>query len=207
MLGSKSFYKKASALLVMAFGGLFSMSVNAVVVDFEGVLAAGQDRTLANVTPYTEDGFTLTSSGSGSFVNDIFGDGFGWNDNGSDFFGWCGTCSGAPFTLSLAGGGVFSMQSLQLSNLNVGVDVGSYNVTGYFSGGGTITQTFDPGVDEWLTASLSGFTGLAKVTIATASVGPDLAMDNLVVNAVPEPTTLLLMGLGLAGLGFRRRKE
>ncbi len=35
----------------------------------------------------------------------------------------------------------------------------------------------------------------------------DLAkIDNILITAVPEPTTLLMIGLGLAGLGLHRRR-
>ena len=39
--------------------------------------------------------------------------------------------------------------------------------------------------------------------------GIDLGLDNVIVEgaSIPEPATLALMGLGLAGIGFRRKLQ
>lgn len=191
---------------------LIATSTYAVTIDFEGVLSDGQVRTGSNVTPYTEDGFTLTSSGNSAvYHNDIFGDGFFINYNGSNFFGWCGNCVDDPFILTLTSGGAFSISSIDFSNLNTGSDVGSIDITGFLSGGGIVTQTFDPIVDLWTTVTFTGFEALSSLTIGAATNGASLAMDNLavmVVNAVPIPPAFYLFGSGLLGLiGISRGKQ
>lgn len=66
--------------------------------------------------------------------------------------------------------------------------------------GDPLTFGFAPGYSEYL--SLSGTTNFV-----VTSGYQDLSFDAHGATAVPEPATLALLGLGLAGLGFSRRKH
>jgi hypothetical protein len=43
--------------------------------------------------------------------------------------------------------------------------------------------------------------------VVISSTAPNLAIDNLSVSTVPEPTTMLLLGAGLAGIAVVRRRQ
>jgi len=90
--------------------------------------------------------------------------------------------AGVAFTLTALIGGVG------------GATVGSVSVNGAnaFSGfpGGTIS-----------------FAGVAFDAIRLSTTTLDFAIDNITVNAVPEPAALLLLGSGIAGLGARMRRR
>ena len=63
-----------------------------------------------------------------------------------------------------------------------------------------------PGFSTGQFVGLTSDTGFSSVTLS-APGGFVYTVDDLNYAAVPEPSTLLLVGLGLAGLGLRRAKS
>ena len=196
--------------------------VLAEVIQFEGVAPDGG--MVAPVTPYSEAGFTLTQDldPGGSITYPEGTDGIiawnsGANTNGSDVFGWCGGCfepERITLILTQDAGDPFSFQSFEASNLADAFFVtGAYiRVTGFLSGGGTLTQTFDLVEGTYPTFTLDpGFTNLDRVEFQGSEFGMEYAMDNLTLARIPAPSTLVgLVSMGLIGtLGYlwRRRRR
>lgn len=97
----------------------------------------------------------------------------------------------------------------------MGFDVQSINFSTFMSGDfdGTGSQSFSPGALSGSTY-YNGFVGIVGEsnfdTILFSGAGTDMfVVNNLSFNnapTIPEPATLALMGLGLAGIGYRRKK-
>ena len=188
-----------------------SNQVLAIVIDFENVAPTGG--SIIPSTPYLEDNFLITSTPTGTIEGIFDSAASNVNTNGTDIFGWCGSCSGSALIITLAhsGGDLFDLLSFDFANLNLLGGAGAtLQVTGNVNGGGSVTTSVTL-QDGWMTANTAGFLNLTSVDfMATTNPTSHLAFDNLTVatSAVPEPSILALMSAGLFGLiRFGRRKK
>ena len=113
----------------------------------------------------------------------------------TDFFGFQEgnliTLSGpAPFTLNSLLIGPSTLSSMPTVSMTL---------LGTLSGGGTLTATF-AGVP---TATLETI-NWANLTSVRFSATNDSALDNIVINQVPEPASLALLGAAALTVGARR---
>jgi hypothetical protein len=132
-------------------------------------------------------------------------------------------------TVQRVDAGAFTLKSFDLGNYydsegdNSSPAQSSYLLTATLNGGGTVEHilTLDdiPNFVSYGTADLNHFTfgdldGITSFTISgvTPRQWQGMALDNLEVDAttagtVPEPGSLALLGLGMAGLAWQRKRR
>lgn len=205
--------KKVIGLLVC----LSASSVNAAVIDFTGM------SSLLNNTVYSEDGFYIgANSGKfGAFDNSNMPD----SANAPALL----VNGGAPASITLRklDGGSFSLDSFWAAE-GRNNDTGFFTnfasagliVEGLFKVGGSIIEQINFDLvamnnpsNDFEFFSLSGFTGLSSVTFTgvggQVTTGYSFQIDTISLDttSVPEPASIALIGLGLAGIGFARKKN
>lgn len=112
-------------------------------------------------------------------------------------------------------GGTFTFDGLDIANFSGAGGATNISVFGYLGGvlqaEDVFTTSSVSSVFTTVSASLLSGTSIDELRITLdAGLNPQVieSIDNLVLNGtrVPEPVTLALFGLGLAGLGAARRK-
>jgi hypothetical protein len=187
-----------------------SLPAHAVTIAFDS-LATTSNTFVAVGASYSEQGFTVTDNSGFAPPN------YGLATWGSSAVSYTGSQSlfnngiDQETTLTKDGGGTFSLNSIDLSELFNPSSAVTVNFTGFLFGGGTVTQSFT--TDGVFGAQTFVFnTSFGNVTsVSWFQSAPFHQFDNIVVDAasVPEPSPLPgLLGLGtISGAALIRRSR
>lgn len=107
--------------------------------------------------------------------------------NGTNVFGWCGSCTPNILTITLMreDGTPFELRSIDFSRVPGAMGSTLVNITGFPAGGGapvTVQHTIDS--DAWITVNFNQFGSVERVEIAKSAVPTiDTLLDNIVTGA------------------------
>lgn len=217
MINSIQLYGKL-ILAGLACAATLQFTAYAAVIDFEGIAAPG--------TQTTDDGTNRVFSGfnvftpHGHYQDSAFNPG-DRPTNGTDWLlhDHFDATANQPVVITVVGGGVFSLRSVDASEWENTFPLGqTLTITGHVQGGGTIIanlitdnvfgfQPFSFG-NAWTNLTqvdLIGSNAFPFGSCSSATVCGSLGYDNVIVEAIPEPTTLSLLVIGLSVMIIRRK--
>lgn len=183
---------------------LSAQASQAVVLDFESLASSGT--SFVNVADgYEEDGFKFLSlQMPGNF------DAFGVWQTGSQVYpgstALFNQYQDAVTQLAKIGGGAFDATSINLACLNLSPLPNTVTFVGTRADNSTVTNVITMGNPSVMTTyAFSGMSNIVK--LEWAQTPPFNQFDNIVINPVPEPATLYVLGLGAVALLKRRRSR
>jgi hypothetical protein len=211
-----------AAFLFMTLLSLGVGIASGAVINFDSVVNGTQNQQYG--PSLTTQGYTFTSEHF--HINDAPGScSFGGCTtlNGTQYVNVDGPQLGTAVVMTREGGGTFDVLSLQASKLFVDgtaaalanfVNADSILLIGALSGGGTVSVSVPlPALPSYNSFTLPGtFVSLVSLTISGSVAGltedASWAIDNITVNDVPEPASVLLTAAGLAALlGLRKNHQ
>jgi hypothetical protein len=167
-------------------------SAHAAVVNFDAPGLITID-PITSVATYTEAGYKIQGQAAEFLLLDN-GAGNGFLVGG--FFG------ASPLSLMAATGGAFSLLGLDLAFFDLGDPAGTLTISGLLNGNQVATSIFNLGGLNTATFGAAW----AQLTQVNFQATSGFSLDNINVTAVPEPGTLALVGLAVAGLAITRRR-
>ncbi len=182
----------STVAIATALAGAGGAQAALITFDTPGVVEIDP---VTNVATYTEAMFSF----SGDAASFLPLDGVGRGGSGGLF-----VLANAALRVAPSAGGLFNLSSFDYGTIDglIGTPPTSLLVEGFRTNNTLLTELLDLGMQK--SFSFTAWTGLASLRF---TANGDFVLDNLAVTAVPEPASWALVGLALAGLGWRSRRK